>query len=75
MRAKGRGIMAENAKEMGERHRRELEELRNNCPHKEISAWMPYMWAPGHYGPDCKVCLFCEKMMETKGKDTGKKGE
>lgn len=55
--------MAENAKQMRERHKEELEELQENCSHSEISDWMPYYWAPAHRGPDVKVCKFCGKIM------------
>jgi hypothetical protein len=57
-------MMDETAKEMRERHIQELEELQNTCLHLVISDWMPFMWAPGHYGKDVKICNRCHKTME-----------
>jgi hypothetical protein len=53
-------------KELCERHAREIEDFKNACPHAKVSDWMPYMWAPGHFGADVKICLRCHKTMETK---------
>lgn len=56
--------MAEDTmKEMKERHQKEIEDFQNNCPHTVLSDWMPYMWAPGHYSCDVRVCERCNKIM------------
>lgn len=59
--------MDENAEQMRERHAKELQELQDKCSHKKISDWMPYMWAPGHYGPKVKICNHCQKIVEQQG--------
>jgi hypothetical protein len=61
--------MENNIKEMRERHQKEIEDFQNNCLHIEVSDWIPYMWAPGHYGNDVKVCERCNKIMEEKKLD------
>jgi len=55
--------MKENIDQMRKRHEKEIDDLQKNCPHKKISDWMPFMWAPGHFGGDVKVCLFCGKIV------------
>ena len=57
----------ENIHEMRKRHEKEIEELQMLCPHEEISDWMDYMWAPGHFGLPVKVCKFCGKIIKRKG--------
>ncbi len=59
----------ETIKEMRERHDKEISEFREACPHKKISGWMPYEWAPGHQSGFVKVCERCEKTMESKSAD------
>lgn len=54
----------EDIKQMQERHKKEVEELQTACPHKEISNWMEYHWAPGHYSHDVKCCNYCGKIVE-----------
>ncbi len=54
--------MAENVKKMRQRHEREIAQLQKNCPHKKTGV-MPYMWAPGHRGPDVEVCSHCGKIV------------
>ena len=56
----------ENIKQMQERHEAEIEELQNQCKHEKVSDWMPYMWAPGHFGGDVRVCEFCGVTVERK---------
>ena len=58
--------MNKNIKQMRERHKKEIAKLQSNCVHKNISDWMPYMWAPGHMGGSVKVCNFCGKTIERK---------
>jgi len=58
--------MKENAEQMRERHARELESLQKACKHVKVTKWMPYMWAPGHFGGDVKVCCFCGKIVKSK---------
>ena len=59
----------ETIKEMRARHEREIKEFREACPHKEISGWMPYEWAPGHQSGHVKICKRCEQTMERKEPD------
>lgn len=54
----------ETINEMRERHGREIEELQKNCKHPEISDWMNYMWAPGHFLGKVKVCKICGEIVE-----------
>ncbi len=51
----------ETAKSLREDYEAKLKELQNQCPHKK-STRMPYMWAPGHYGNNVKVCARCAKI-------------
>ena len=48
------------------RHAKEIQIFQENCKHEDISDWIPYMWAPGHYGPDVKVCNICGKTIKKK---------
>lgn len=43
-----------------------LKMLQDSCPHEETEI-MPYMWAPGHFGIDVKVCKNCERMWKVTG--------
>ena len=54
----------ENIKEMRQRHKEEIENLQSMCSHPEISDWMPYMWAPGHFSGNVRICKFCGKTIE-----------
>ena len=56
--------MKENFKKMIKRHKKEIEDLQSTCKHERRTGWMPYMWSPGHFGPDVRVCTFCSKIME-----------
>lgn len=41
-----------------------VEKLRNGCPHKELSEWMEYFWAPAHStGELVKSCKMCRKIV------------
>lgn len=55
----------EDIRQMEKRHKKEVEELMNNCKHIEISDCMPFAWAPGHISHCVKVCKFCSKTMFT----------
>ena len=48
------------------RHAKEIQVFQDNCRHEDISGWMPYMWAPGHFGSDVRVCNICGKTVEQK---------
>ena len=54
----------EDIKQMKNRHKMEIEELQENCKHEKISEWVDFMWAPGHYGGQVKVCKFCGKIIK-----------
>lgn len=56
--------MDENIKQMVRRHEKEITELQKKCPHKKISDWIDFMWAPGHFAGQVKVCEFCGKKIE-----------
>jgi len=64
------------AKELRRKFDRDMEELQESCEHKELSDWLDYMWAPGHYSlyrvKECKICgkiiykmKTCEACQET----------
>jgi hypothetical protein len=57
----------EDIKEMTRRHEEEVRDLQNTCRHDKVSKWMPFMWAPGHFGADVKCCEFCGKIIERQG--------
>jgi len=45
-----------------------VKELRENCPHTEISDWMDEWWAIGHStGRKVRVCLRCGAKTGTDG--------
>lgn len=48
------------------KHAREIQELQEGCPHIEVSNWVHYAWAPGHYWGMVKYCLRCGKYIERK---------
>jgi len=48
------------------KHAKEIRIFQSNCRHEDVSDWMPFMWAPGHYGPEVKVCNVCGKTIEQK---------
>ena len=56
--------MTENIIEMQKRHEKEVADLQAQCSHQKVSDWMPFMWAPGHFGADVKVCEDCGKILE-----------
>ena len=58
--------MRENIDQMRERHEKEIEKLQKKCKHTDISGWMDYMWAPGHFGLPVKMCDFCGKIIKRK---------
>lgn len=62
-------FVRENIEMMRKRHEKEIAKLQKNCKHKEISDWMEYHWAVGHFSHYVKVCLFCGK---TVAEDTPK---
>lgn len=62
-------MIEENIKQIRTRHAKEIEEFQINCTHPTISKWMAYMWAPGHYIGEVKVCKRCNKIMERNPKE------
>ena len=58
--------MRESIDMMRLRHEKEVKELQNTCKHKFLSGWVPYMWAPGHFGNNIRFCTFCGKIVETE---------
>ena len=56
--------MAENIGRMRDRHEREIAELRANCSHIELTNWIDYMWAPGHFAGKVKCCVNCGETIE-----------
>lgn len=56
--------MDETIKQIRERHQEEIDTFISNCPHAEISDWIPYMWAPGHFAHNVKICNRCGKTIE-----------
>lgn len=57
--------MESEARKLREEFEIKLKELQDNCPHTDIH-WLPYMWAPGHFAGEVKVCQRCEKILEHK---------
>ncbi len=53
----------ENIEKIRERHQKEIDALQRECRHK-TSKWTSYMWAPGHMGPNVRICDFCGKILE-----------
>jgi hypothetical protein len=54
-------------KQLRERHKQEIVDFQSACLHTIISGWLPFMWAPGHYSGEVKVCERCDKIMEERG--------
>jgi hypothetical protein len=42
----------------------DLKALQDACPHTELTEPMPYMWAPGHYGPNARWCKHCSRRFD-----------
>lgn len=42
----------------------EVKRLQENCSHTEVTEWLPYMWAPGHYMGEAKVCKRCGAIVD-----------
>ena len=51
----------EDYKQMMRRHEIEIQTLQDNCKHDNVSDWIEYFWAPGHFGGYVKMCRFCGK--------------
>lgn len=52
--------------EIRERHKKEIEQFQEACPHTNRQ-WLEYHWAPGHFSGQMNlVCNRCEKTLETK---------
>ena len=47
-----------------ERHAKEIADFVAACPHSKITGWIPYMWAPGHFSHNVKICERCGKTVE-----------
>ena len=58
--------MTENITEMRDRHKRELNDLQTNCNHVNLSNWIPYMWSPGHFHDEVRICNTCDKVIERR---------
>jgi hypothetical protein len=54
----------ENIEQMRKRHEKEIETLQKKCKHKEISDWMEYHFAIGHFSHYVKVCKYCGKIIK-----------
>lgn len=54
------------AKELRDKFDADLKEMQEKCKHENVSDWMDYMWAPGHFGLPVKVCRHCDKIVERK---------
>lgn len=54
------------AKDIRKKCDEDIKQLQHICQHIE-SQWMEQCWAPGHFtGRTVRVCLNCEKTLETK---------
>jgi hypothetical protein len=51
--------------ELKEKHKAEIEALQEACSHVK-SQWMPFQWAPGHYGKEVLVCEECNKILDKR---------
>jgi len=54
----------ENLMEMKRRHRAEVDKLKTECKHKEVSDWMPFYQTFSGPSGLAKICLCCDKIME-----------
>ena len=45
-------------------HEIEVRELRRLCKHPQISDWMNYAWASGHFSGMVRVCEVCGETMD-----------
>ena len=59
-------VIVENIKMMQKRHKEEIKDLQDLCPHREVSDWMEYHWAIGHFSHHVKVCTFCGIIVSEK---------
>ena len=49
----------EDIEQMRKRHKQEIASLEKDCPHTELSKWLDFAWAPGHFSGRVKVCERC----------------
>ena len=62
--------------QMRERHKKDIEALRESCKHEKLTDWIEEQWAPGHStGRKVKVCKYCEKVMDESRRNNGNEGE
>jgi len=61
--------------EMLARHKREIEELQESCPHNGLSDWLEEQWAIGHgTGREVMICTECNKVVATRDLIPGRDG-
>lgn len=59
--------MEETLNDMQQRHKKEIKELQERCTHNNISDWMDFMWALGHFtGRQVKICNVCGKEIDRR---------
>ena len=51
-------------KELKEEFYKKVDLLRKNCKHEQLSDWIQFHWALGHSLGECKICLYCEDIIE-----------
>lgn len=55
------------ADELKKKYETDLAELQKNCKHKDITDWIHFMWALGHYADyQVKQCNICWKILKKK---------
>jgi len=53
------------AKQLKEKYEQDLKELQENCKHEDVSEWIKFMYAPGHYDIwNVKKCNICWKILQ-----------
>ena len=60
----GNNRMREEMNKIKERHAKEIADFIEACPHPKITGWIPFMWAPGHFSHNVKVCERCGKTVD-----------
>jgi hypothetical protein len=53
--------------EMRRRHQKEIDKLREDCPHPRKTEWMDYQPILGHTMGQVRCCVFCGQILQKRG--------
>jgi hypothetical protein len=54
-------------RKLREEFQQEMKQLRETCPHSELTEWMDELYGPAHStGDKVRLCANCEKVMDRR---------